>query len=172
MFFLLLLLWLIFNGRFALDVLISGVIVSGAITWFAMRYCKWYVTRDWRWGKFIPRLLAYIVLLIKEIIKSNLQVIGLILDPKMEEKIHPQMVKFDVGYQSMIIRALLANSITLTPGTITVRTHNDSFVVHALTPEMGADMDQSDFFKSCARLDEYTCIPKDICDQGRDDHVS
>lgn len=172
MFFLLLLLWLIFNGRFALDVLISGAIVSGAITWFAMRYCKWYVTKDWRWSKFIPQFLAYAVLLIKEMIKANLQVIRLILDPKLEEKIHPQMVKFDVGYKSMIMRALLANSITLTPGTITVRVRSDSFVVHALTPEMGADMDQSDFYKGCARLDEYTCIPESACEQEDNDHVS
>ncbi len=162
MFFLLLLLWLIFNGRLALDVIISGVLVSAAITWFAMRYCKWYVTKDWRWGRFIPQLLAYCVLLVKEIVKANLAVIRLILDPRMEEKIHPQMVKFDVEYKSTIMRALLANSITLTPGTITVRVRKSSFVVHALTPEMGAGMTESDFYKCCAKMDACTCMPADI----------
>lgn len=162
MFFLLLLLWLIFNGRLAPDVIISGVLVSAAITWFAMRYCKWYVTKDWRWGRFIPQLLAYCVLLVKEIVKANLAVIRLILDPKMEEKIHPQMVKFDVDYKSTIMRALLANSITLTPGTITVRVRKSNFVVHALTPEMGMGMTESDFYKCCAKMDECTCMPADI----------
>lgn len=158
MFLLLFVLWLIFNGRFALDVIISGVIACAAIDWFATHFCKWYVTRDWRWRKFLPGFVAYCGLLIKEIAVANWQVIKLILDPRLEEKIHPQMVKFDVNYKSTIMRALLANSITLTPGTITVRTKPDHFIVHALTPDMGKDMDQSSFYQACARLDEYTCL--------------
>ncbi len=171
MVYFLFLLWVIFNGRFAPDVIILGIVICAAINWFAMRYCKWYVTKDWRWRKFLPGLGAYCVLLVKEIILANLAVIKLILDPKLEEKIHPQMVKFPCHYRSDIMKALLANSITLTPGTITVRVRSDHFIVHALTPEMGENMDQSDFYRLCAAMDEYTCKPDDLAKKEENSDV-
>jgi multicomponent Na+:H+ antiporter subunit E len=107
----------------------------------------------------VPGFLAYCVLLVKEIILANWQVMKLILRPDLEEQVQPQMVKFQVDIKSTIMRALLANSITLTPGTITVRAHNDHFIVHALTPEMGKDLDKSAFYTACKKLDAYVCKP-------------
>lgn len=162
MFVFLFLLWVIFNGRLGADVIVLGLAVSAAIEWFAMRYCKWYVTKDWRWRQFLPGFAAYCVLLVKEILVANWTVIKIILSPRMKENIHPQLVKFPCDYKSDIMKALLANSITLTPGTITVRLRSDHFVVHALTPEMGTDMPQSSFYQACNKLDEYTCKPEDL----------
>jgi multicomponent Na+:H+ antiporter subunit E len=162
MFLFLFVLWVVFNGRIGIDVILLGLAVSGAIEWFAMRYCKWYVTKDWRWGKFLPAFGRYCVLLVKEIFAANWAVIKLILDPKLEEKIHPQMVRFPCDYKSDIMKALLANSITLTPGTITVRIRSDHFIIHALTPEMGENLEQSSFYQACNKLDEYTCKPEDL----------
>lgn len=158
MFFLLLLFWIIFNGRLALDVLLSGVLVSVAITWFANRYCKWDDTKHWNWVRFLPRMLAYCGLLISEIFKTNLEMIRMILTPKdMKEIIHPQMVKIPVDLKSEFTRMLLANSITLTPGTITVRLHPDTYVIHALTPDMAAEDQESPFLIACRGLDEAIC---------------
>ena len=70
----------------------------------------------------LPRFLSHCVLLVKEIVLANLAVMRLILDPKMKEKVHPQMVRFNVGLKSPMARLMLANSITLTPGTITMDT--------------------------------------------------
>lgn len=157
--------WVIFNGRIAPDVIITGIILSAAINAFAMKYCKWYVTKDWRGRGFVPRIFAYFGILIWEIIKSNWQMIKLILDPKMKEKIHPQVVKFDVEYDSTIMRSLLANSITLTPGTITIRERKTFFIVHALTPEMGEGMTESVFYKWCNKMDKFTSKP--VTDGGK-----
>ena len=162
MFVFLFLLWVVFNGRLGVDVLLVGLAVSAALEWFAMRYCKWYVTKDWRWKQFLPKFAAYCVLLVKEILIANWTVIKIILSPHMKEKIHPQLVKFPCDYKSDIMKALLANSITLTPGTITVRLRSDHFVVHALTPELGADISGSSFYRACDQLDEYTCKPEDL----------
>lgn len=156
MFILLFLLWLVFNGRFAPDVVITGVLVSGALTWFAYRFCKWSFERDMQCFRLLPRLLAYWGVLIWEIIKANVQVIALILDPHMEEKVHPQIVQFVAPLHGDLARTLLANSITLTPGTITVRLRSQHYVVHALTPEMGKGMDQSSFVKALQRIEEGT----------------
>ena len=165
MFMLLFLLWVIFNGRLGVDVIVLGLAVSAAIEWFAMRYCKWYVTRDWRWRPFLRSFAVYCVMLVKEIWLANLTVIRLILSPHLKENIHPQLVSFPCDYKSDIMKALLANSITLTPGTITVRIRSDHFIVHALTPEMGADMPQSNFYLACNQLDEYTCKPEDLAEK-------
>lgn len=167
MFVLLFVLWLVFNGRCSLDVVAVGLVLSAVITWFAVRFCRWDVTREWNWVKFVPAMLAYSVLLVKEILLANLAVIRLILDPKMEEKVRPQLVKFPVTLKSPFSRMLFANSITLTPGTITVRAHSDSFVVHALTPEMGTDIDKSSFAEGCARIDAIVSASK-----KEDSHVS
>lgn len=162
MFLFLFLLWVIFNARLGADVILLGLAVCAAIEWFAMRYCKWYVTRDWRWRRFLPKFAAYCALLLREVIMANYAVMRIILSPRLKEQIHPQMVKFPCDYRSDIMKALLANSITLTPGTITVRVRSDHFIVHALTPELGADLAQSGFYLACDRLDEYTCKPEDV----------
>lgn len=153
MFVILLLLWIIFNGRLAIDVIVSGVLISAVIGWFAMRFCGWGGKKKWKWSRVLPCFLSHCVLLVKEIFFSNLAVMKLILSPKMEEKVHPQMVRFPVTLKTPFARMLLANSITLTPGTITVRLHPDTFVVHALTPDMGKDLDDCAFERSCDRLD-------------------
>lgn len=84
------------------------------------------------------RLLAYWSWLGREITRANIAVARLILSPKMPINQHllyvPTSQKTDMG------RVVYANSITLTPGTITVETEPGRFLVHALT-DAAADMD-------------------------------
>lgn len=170
MFLILLILWFIFNGRFGWDVLAVGLVGCAAVDWFARKYCKWNITSDWRWVKFIPGILGYAGLLVWEIVKANWAMIRIILSPKMKEEVQPQLVRFKVEYKSTLMRTLLANSITLTPGTITVRMLPDHFIVHALNPGMGVGLDESSFFKGCQRLDEFVCEPEDM--EKEEAHVS
>ncbi len=81
----------------------------------------------------LPRFVAYCIWLFSQIVLANLYVIYLALHPKMKEYLSPQMVRFKTTLKSDIAQVILANSITLTPGTITVRIENGEFVVHALT---------------------------------------
>lgn len=154
MFLVLLILWFIFNGRFTWDVLAVGIVACGAVDWFARKYCRWTLTKSFQWLRLLPALLGYCGLLVWEIIKANLAVARIILNPKMEKKVEPQLVRFEVDFKSPLTRALLANSITLTPGTITVRMLPGHFIVHALNPGMGEGLDCSAFYKGCKRLDE------------------
>lgn len=71
--------------------------------------------------------------LFKEIFKSGVQVSRIILDPKLP--ISPTLVRFKPGQQSTVGLVTHANSITLTPGTITVEAGRDEFLVHGLTRE-------------------------------------
>jgi len=79
------------------------------------------------------RLFLYIVWLIWEIIKANLQVAYLVLHPKMP--IEPNLLRFRTRLGSAAGHIILANSITLTPGTITVDFRAGTYLVHALVPQ-------------------------------------
>ncbi len=81
-----------------------------------------------RFHKFI----AYVPWLIVEIVKSAIHVASMIIHPKMD--IEPSMITFRVDLPSAHAKMVLGNSITLTPGTLTVDIKGDRFVVHALSP--------------------------------------
>jgi len=72
--------------------------------------------------------LAYLFVFLFELVKSNLDVAFRVLHPKLP--IHPGIVKVKTKLTSPMGRLALANSITLTPGTITVETKEDFFYVH------------------------------------------
>lgn len=169
LYLILFLLWLILNGRFGLDVILSGLVLCAAVDAFALRFCRWDITKNWRWRALLPAMLSFFGVLVWEIIKSNLNMMRLIADPNMKEKVRPQMVQFQLPLKSDLARAMLANAITLTPGTITVRERvsANAFVVHALTPEMGDGLEQSPLAKAVLRVDSAMCGSE----KEEDEHV-
>lgn len=77
------------------------------------------------------RLPVYWAWLLKEIILSNVNVTKCLLSPRLP--ITPRVLKIKAHEQTDIGKAILANSITLTPGTVSVRVIDDEIIVHALT---------------------------------------
>lgn len=81
----------------------------------------------------ILKFLAYMVWLFKELVMANIDVAKTVW--KSGLPIHPELIRFQVDWKNPIAAALLANSITLTPGTITLSfTKEGVFEIHALTP--------------------------------------
>jgi multicomponent Na+:H+ antiporter subunit E len=78
-----------------------------------------------------PSALAYWPWLAKEIVKSGWRVSLVILDPRLP--IEPTLVRFRPSQRTAVGLTAHANSITLTPGTISIEVSPDEFVVHALT---------------------------------------
>jgi multicomponent Na+:H+ antiporter subunit E len=76
------------------------------------------------------RFLTYLPWLMKEIFVANIEVARVILDPKLP--ISPRMVVFHGTQESDLGRFVYANSITLTPGTITTGVEGQEFQIHAL----------------------------------------
>ncbi|MBQ3567910.1 MAG: Na+/H+ antiporter subunit E [Anaerotignum sp.] len=152
MYFLLLLLWMIFNGRVTLEVFLFGVVICGWLYWFISKYMGYNYKDEIRYAKKIPLYLKYAVVLVWEIIKANIDVIKIILSPNME--IEPAIVKFRTDLESDAARVTLANSITLTPGTYTAGLENGDFVVQALDKsKFGEGLDDSVFVKQLRRLE-------------------
>ena len=79
------------------------------------------------------RLVLYLPWLFWEIVKSSLNVTKIILDPKLP--INPRLIQYSTNLENNPAVVLLGNSITLTPGTITVEVSSKELVVHALDDE-------------------------------------
>jgi multicomponent Na+:H+ antiporter subunit E len=91
---------------------------------------------------------SYTLWLIKEIVASNIQVTQIIIDPELPIK--RNLVEVTASQKTALGRVILANSITLTPGTVSVNVEGDKIIVHALSFE-GADEDIS------GEMDERVC---------------
>jgi multicomponent Na+:H+ antiporter subunit E len=97
-------------------------------------------------------LLWYWPWLLKEIVKSAWQVSVAILHPKLP--ISPRVVRFKPSQKTEVGLVIHANSITLTPGTMTIEARPDEFVVHALTEETAASVGAgSDMDRRVARME-------------------
>jgi len=96
----------------------------------------------------IPQTLSYFTWLFIEIIKANIAVVRAVLSPNLE--ISPTMTKIPTPQKSDIGKVMFANSITLTPGTVSVSMEDDHILVHALLSEMSAPEDFTDMGKRSA----------------------
>ena len=85
------------------------------------------------------RAVAYWIWLAWEIVKANVDVAWRILDPKLP--IHPVLVRLKTSQTSELGQVLYANSITLTPGTVSIQLAEGVILVHAVTAEMAADLE-------------------------------
>ena len=88
----------------------------------------------------IPQTLAYFGWLFVEIIKANVQVVKAVMAPDLE--VSPKLVKIPADGKTDLAKTMFANSITLTPGTVSVDLAEDHILVHALLEEMS---DPGDF---------------------------
>ncbi len=151
MFLFLMLLWIVFNGRFTIEILIFGIIFSTAICLFANKFLEYSLKRELQLLKCLPDLIAYLFVLILEIIKANFVLLKMIF--KGPKKLQPAICHFHIGLNSVITRTILADSITLTPGTITVSMHDDEFYVHCLDKSLADGITGSSFVKRLEKME-------------------
>lgn len=123
--------WVLLSGYFTPFLLGAGVLASIAVVAFAWRMNV--IDHEGYPIRFGPAALWYWPWLAKEIVKSAWDVSRVILDPRLP--VSPTVVRVRPGQNSTVGLVTYANSITLTPGTITVEAGPDEFLVHALTAE-------------------------------------
>ena len=87
----------------------------------------------------VMQTLAYFGWLFVEIVKANIAVVRAVVSPNLE--VSPTMTKIPTGNRSDLAKTMFANSITLTPGTVSVEMKDDHILVHALLSEMSAPED-------------------------------
>ena len=102
--------------------------------------------------KKLPLFLQYLFCLVKDIIVSNITVSHMILTRK--ETMEPVLVHVHADLKTETARVMLANSITLTPGTITVAMTEDDLLVHCLDKSLSEGMEDSTFVRLLQKLEE------------------
>lgn len=152
MFLLYFLLWVIFNGRVTLEICLLGLVIAGALLAFSCRFMEYSLARERKVYRSIFLFPRYCRLLVTEIVKANVSAMRMILTQR--EEIEPALVSFCTDLKSQAGKALLANTITLTPGTITVTLEGAEYTVHCLDESMAEGIQDSEFVKYILKFEE------------------
>lgn len=128
--------WLLLSGRLEVKFIVYGVATSLIAAYISMPLLlvpsKDGKKKYFAFGVSLWRFALYWIWLMREVVNANLDVERAVVKPEME--INPMMVSFKMPYENPMAHTTLANSITLTPGTITVDVSSDGvYVIHALT---------------------------------------
>lgn len=143
--------WLILNARVTVEVVAVGIVVTLAVSFFTYKLLGLSFAAERKvWAK-IGRIIAYLFVLVIEVVKANLHMIAVILSAVIEIK--PQLVYFKSPVRSNAAKVALANSITLTPGTITIKLEDDQYGIHALDAPMGDGIESSVFVEKLKKIE-------------------
>ena len=134
-------LWLFFvllNGKLTWEIALLGAGVTALALGFACAFMDWSLRRELRLLGLAPRIILYGAYLFFEIVRANLATLRRVYSRR---EVEPAVVTFQTKLKPTWQRMLLANSITLTPGTITLEEDEEKLTVHCLDR---ADFELSD----------------------------
>lgn len=152
MFLLFLLFWIILNSKLTLEVLLIGMVVSSAMFLFICRFMGYSLQKEKLLYKSFCFFLHYFGVLLWEIVKANIYVMKLSLSPVYQPE--PEIVSFHCTLKTELAKTLLANSITLTPGTVTISVIGDELTVHCLDKELAKDIEKNIFVELLESYEE------------------
>jgi len=128
--------WVILSGKFDAFHLTLGILSSAGVAmatrslWHLPPKTAGLHARTWQgWLTYVPWLL-------KEIFWSAVDVVKVVADPALP--IDPKLIHFETKLPHTIAHLTLANSITLTPGTVTINVEDETYTIHALTQPAAA----------------------------------
>ena len=133
--------WIIFSGQFDPFHLAMGLVSALFVPLISSSFL--FLDRDrsagQRLGEMI-RIPGYLAWILYKIFQANLHILKLALTPGDLKGVEPSMVKVKTNLKTDFGRYVLANSITLTPGTITVLMEGDELLVHSISEETDAGL--------------------------------
>ena len=141
--------WLVLSGADHPFHVGLGLVASCAVAWLNAGRPDSYA-RDFP----VVGMLWYFPWLLGRVVRSGLHMTALILRPSLP--IAPRLIHHRTALRHPLGVAILGNSITLTPGTITAEVREDELVVHAIDDEAGHDLTSRRFERHIARM-----FPKD-----------
>ena len=145
-------LWLVFNGKVTLEIVAFGIVLSLAVYLFCCKFLEYSPKRELCALRLLPQGIGYFFVLIWEIVKANCTAVSLIVSPKYE--VEPVLVTFRTELKTDLAKTILANSITLTPGTIAVELTEEEFKVHCLDKEMSEGLPDSVFVRLLMKMEK------------------
>ena len=130
LFLTLLLFWVMLVNTLAMDTLAIGVLVSLGIALLYPGGLSFFTEFKMTSRAFVAGFLYY-GYFFRQLVKANLRLAAIVLSPDLP--IRPGILKIRTGLQSRMGRLMLANSITLTPGTLTVEVDGEWLYIHCVT---------------------------------------
>ena len=126
----LMLFWLMLVNSLAPDTLLIGALVSLIIALLYRDGLSFFTEFRWTPEAIIAGV-AYYAYFFRQLVKSNLRLAAIVVDPDLP--IEPGILKIRTGLESRMGRLMLANTISLTPGTLTVEMEGEWLYVHCVT---------------------------------------
>lgn len=157
-FLFLLFFWLILSGHYDFFHISLGVLSAAGLTLMHLKFRHYHYEQDpvFKSGNlqqplnYLRYCLCYIPWMVWQVILASIQVAVVVLKPSMP--IDPFFVTFKTHLPSIGAKVILGNSITLTPGTITMDISGDTFAVHALMDDSAGGLIDDSMPRQVARL--------------------
>jgi multicomponent Na+:H+ antiporter subunit E len=140
--------WLGWSGFFEPLLLTLGLVSCSIVILLSARMGAFQ--EESYWFRVIPRIPGFWLWLIREVVKSNIQVAGIILSPRLA--ISPTLVTIRALPPDPLGQATLGNCITLTPGTVTLDDHEGELLVHCLTQGNASELIEGEMNRRVARF--------------------
>ncbi len=140
LFFLILLLWILLSGSLSSAELVTGLAVAAVVTLASRPHLALFSGLRLTPGALLP-FVTYLGVFLVALIRANLDMARRVLTPSLP--LRPGVVEVRTRLTSSLGRLILANSITLTPGTLTVDLQDDSILVHWVDIPPGSDIESA-----------------------------
>ena len=140
--------WLLWSGLFEPQLLVLGL-VSCVVTFLLVQRMGYLEDRIFAL-RYSFHLLGYLAWLIREVIRSSLDVSRIVLDPRLP--ISPRVLEIKATSEHPVDQVILANSITLTPGTLALDLHEGVIRVHTLTEAGARELVSGEMDRRVARI--------------------
>jgi multicomponent Na+:H+ antiporter subunit E len=138
LFLILLGLWLLLSGHYTVLMISFGVASCAFVTLLAVR--MGIADPEGVPVRLLPRALLYVPWLIKEVFLANVDVAKRALTLGRKPHVSPKMFDVATSQRSDLGRVLYANSITLTPGTVSIRVYGRRITVHAIAEDVADEL--------------------------------
>lgn len=155
MFIVLFAFWMVMSGRTETKFIVYGILTAAIVSWITYPLLlvpnKDDSKRYFVFGVSIPKFVGYFFWLMWQLVLANVDV--LLATTSQEMAIDPKIVRFYFKADNPMATVVLANSITLTPGTVTVNVTDDGlYEIHALTPGAASGVLDGSMQKKVAEL--------------------
>ncbi|SHK00866.1 Na+/H+ antiporter subunit E [Paramaledivibacter caminithermalis] len=145
--------WIILAEKIDFQVLLIGLLINIMIYLFNKNgESSCHIGKRYQLIKRWKLFICYILLLMKEIVIASIDVASIVLSRELN--ISPRIIKFKTRLKGDLLKTILANSITLTPGTLTIEVKNDEFTVHCITKNQITGVKNSKFEELLLKIEE------------------
>ena len=152
MFFLYILLWLIFSMRLSVGIVTAGLILSAIVYRFACVHMDYKPADEYKLIRKWFLALQYALILVWETTKAVVAVLRIVFSRTVN--LEPRIIYFRTGLKTKPALAVLANSITLMPGSVVIALEDGLFCIHCLDAKLVENIENSAPVRQLQKLEE------------------